>query len=383
MQAQIFKGKVQAVVGQRGKVANHPLIEKPYRSSFRFRLAYPVLYFYYTAMGRMPKLGRLLLAQNQRERDVMKYAATSTALDRLYDYPGFVGALRENRGNLWTAFCSCLHQNCNNARDVRIRTWIAADLLTEAIKGGARSIVDLAAGSARAPWLAISRTDFDGQLVLIDYSIFSVFNQYLAAAKTGQLGKVPIEPALVLDQDSLRNGSLKKILVRADELRQKLNRQLGLNLTIEQFIDCRPVLPGTLYNRIRDGARVIPIVGDAQNLAGFLGDGYRFHAVTMLGFLDYLTTDETVKVLGQTRELLRLGGVLMTALMAPNCEIDEPGRPSFVRNVPWYYAEKMGLVLKPKTLGEFVELVQQSGYEVTRLLQTPSGVYNIVVAAAC
>ncbi len=383
MQAQV-RSTVPVVVGQHSRTANQPIVsERPYRSSLRFRAAYPVLFLYYQLMGRFPKLGLLLLVQSEREKGVLRFGGSSTALDLLYDYPGFLGALRENHGNPWPAFWSWLHENCVNARDVRYRTWIAADLITEAMRDGARNIVDLAAGSARAPWLAISRTGFDGQLVLIDYAIHSVFNQYLAAAKTGQLGKVPIEPALVLDQEGLKNGSLKKILARAEELRIKLNRQLGLHLTLADFIDSIPVQPGTLYERIRPGARVVPIVGDAQNLSPFLGDGHLFDAASIFGFLDYLAAEETVRDLRQTHRLLRPGASLMTALMSPNPEIDEPGKPSFVRNVPWHTAETMmKLVLKPKASAEFVSLVEEAGFSVSRLLATPSDVYNVIVAKA-
>ncbi len=378
-QAKVVGKTVRA--GQRLADTTVP-IERPFGPSRRYQLAYPALSIYYQLMARVPALGRLLLAQNGRERGVLKFAATSTALDLLYDYPGFFGALKENHGNPWPAFWSWLHENCMNARDVRYRTWTAADLIAEAIGNGARNIVDLAAGSARAPWLAISRTGFDGQLVLIDYAIHSVFNQYLAAAKTGQLGKVPIEPALVLDQDGLKNGSLKKILARAEELRIKLNRQLGLHLTLADFIDSTPVQAGTLYERIRPGARVVPIVGDAQNLLPFLGDGHRFDLATIFGFLDYLGVEETVKDLRQTGQIMRPGAILAAALMAPNVEIDEPGKPSFVRGIPWHFAEKMGMSLKPKTVPEFTRMVQEAGFRVERVLATPSGVYNIVVAKA-
>ncbi|MEK7610957.1 MAG: hypothetical protein AAB486_01110 [Patescibacteria group bacterium] len=382
MQAQVQRG-VPLVVGQPQSTASQRLAaEMPYKSSLRFRTAYPVLSLYYRAMGRFPVLGRFLLAQNRRERDVMKYAATSTALARLYEYPGFLGALKENRGNPWPAFWSFLNENCQNARDVRYRTWMAVDLLVSAIQDGAVNLIDLAAGSALAPWLAMSRTGFSGRWVLIDYAIHSVDNQYRAAAKTGMLGRITIEPALVLDQPTLRNGKLVEIGKRAEKLRWKLNKDLGLSLTLEQFIDLRPVAPGTLYDRIRLGARVVPIVGDAQTLLPFLGDGHGFDFASILGFLDYLDPDETVRDLQQTHLLLRHGGTLAAALMAPNAEIsgDTGEKHSFVRNVPWYYAAKMGLHLKPKTDEHFVRMVRESGYEVKRLLRTPSGVYNIIVA---
>lgn len=382
MQAQVTSG-ARLVVGQQKYSASQlPAAEKPYKSSLRFRTAYPVLSLYYRAMGYFPVLGRLLLAQNWRERDVMKYAATSTALARLYEYPGFLGALKENKGNPWPAFWSFLNENCQNARDVRFRTWMAVDLLVSAIQGGATNLIDLAAGSALAPWLAMSRTGFSGQWVLIDYAIHSVDNQYRAAAKTGMLGRIPIEPALVLDQPTLRNGKLVQLEKKADKLRLRLNGDLKLALTLEQFIDLRPVAPGTLYDRIRSGARVVPVVGDAQTMLPFLGGRHGFDFASILGFLDYLGEDETVLDLQQTRLLLRAGGKLAAALMAPNAEISEEigERYSFVRNVPWYYAAKMGLHLKPKTDEEFVRMVREAGYEVKRLLQTPSGVYNIVVA---
>lgn len=369
-------------VGQSTSASQRLTAEKPYRASLRFRMAYPVLSLYYRVMGYFPALGRFLLAQNWRERDVMRYAATSTALARLYEYPGFVGSLKENYGNPWPAFWSFLNENCQNARDVRYRTWMAVDLLVAAIQSGATNLIDLAAGSALAPWLSMSRTGFTGQWVLIDYAIHSVDNQYRAAAKTGMLGKVPIEPALVLDQPTLRNGKLVEIIRKADKLRIRLNQDLKLSLTQEQFIDVHPVAPGTLANRIRTDAKVVPVVGDAQTLLPFLGDGHRFDLASIFGFLDYLDRDETVRDLKQTRFLLRPGGKLAAALMAPNAEIgqDIKERHSFVRNVPWFYAAKMGLHLKPKTDEEFVRMVKEAGYNVTRQLQTPSGVYNIVVA---
>lgn len=382
-QAQVVGKTVRA--GQRLADTAVPLrIEKPFGPSRRYQLAYPVLSVYYRTMARLPKLGRLLLAQNKREQAVMRFAGSSTALDALYGYPGFLGALRENHGNPWPAFWSWLNENCQNARDVRYRTWIAVDLFEQMMLGGACRIVDLAAGSSLATWEAISRTGYNGQVVLIDFAIHSVYNQHLAARTSGLSGKIPIEPALVLDQVSLQNGNLKRILAKAEDLRKKLNQELGLDLTLEQFVDPRPVLAGTLAQRIRPGARVVPVVGDAQNLLPFLQDGFRFGGGGIFGFLDYLEPAETVRDLAQARQLLEPGAILAAALMAPNAEISEdPAEPSFVRRVPWYYAEtKMGLVLKPKSSAVFVRMVQEAGFRVRRVLATPSDVYNVIVAEA-
>lgn len=361
-------GKMLTTAGQ---PTSQIKIESPYRDSWRYLAVYPLLLGYYRLMGRMPRLGRALLWQNPRERNVLRFPATATALLAIYTYPGVLGTLIETKGNFWSTFWGAVHQNSQNARDVRHRTLIGADLLNFGVGTGARDIVDLAAGSALAIWLMLrEHPDFSGRIVLVDQDIHSVVNTYEAALKAGLYGKVRIEPALILDQPKI----IERTRQRIEKALQVLKKNFGLNLTADELVNPVAVSPGTLFSRLSDG-KIYPIIGNARDFARFLEPHAFFDMAITLGFLDYLTPEEIRDNLSQVRGVVRpQSGKLIAAHMDHHQEF------RWVLNVPWYGATKSRWVLKPKSAQEFVNIVESSGYSVRRVLRTAGGVYNLVLA---
>ena len=346
-------------------------IELPYRDSLRYRAVYPLLLGYYRLMGLFPGVGRFLLWQNPRERNVLRFPATATALLAIYTYPGIFGTLRETRGNLWSTLWGAVHQNSQNARDVRHRTLIGADLLNAGVLEGASNLVDLAAGSALAIWLMLKEhPEFSGRIVLVDQDIHSVVNTYEAALKAGLYGKIKIEPALILDQPKI----IERTRQRIEKALSVLKKNFGLDLTADELVNPVAVSPGSLFTRLKDG-KVYPIIGNARDFARFLNKGAFFDLAITLGFLDYLTPSEITDNLVQVREVINpTGGKLIAAHMDNHPEF------RWVLNVPWYGATKARWVLKPKSAQEFVSIVETSGYFVKRVLRTAGGVYNLILA---
>ncbi len=321
---------------------------------------------------RHPDMGWKLLILTDPK--VARFPATGTALFEIATYPGFWGTLRQCR-NPFIAVLRVLHENSLNSTAVRYRSVIATQWLSGLIESeGVRTVADLGAGSALTVWDAMKATGRSVKLVAVDFDPYSLLNLRQAAAHTGLLGKVPILPALVLNQGVDGRTMSERVAVTLPRIKRK-TRLLGgeTGLVREGLVPQGSHLLQAALSGLGAEGGVIPVLGDAHNLVPFLGDA-RADALLMLGVLDYDTETQLRGHLRQAVQAVRSGGYVILAHMRPNVEID------WVRAVPWRLATEAGAVLRPKSTADFVRMVEGSdSVRILKISLTPNGVYTLVL----